>query len=39
VTKWFAANKLVLNLDKMDIMKFTTKYSSHYTPHVDYKVH
>jgi len=37
VTKWFAANKLVLNLDKTNIMKFVTKNSSHSTSHIGYK--
>jgi len=32
--KWFAAN----NLDKMNIMKFITKNSSHSTLHIGYKV-
>jgi hypothetical protein len=27
MNKWFAANKLILNLDKMNIMKFITKNS------------
>jgi len=35
--KWFAANNLVLNLDKMNVMKFITKNSSHSTLHFDYK--
>ena len=29
--KWFAANKLVVNLDKTNITKFITKKSSHFT--------
>jgi hypothetical protein len=29
--EWFAANNLVLNLDKMTIMEFITKNSSHAT--------
>jgi hypothetical protein len=29
--KWFAANMLVVNLDKTNIMKFITKKSSHFT--------
>jgi len=29
--KWFAANKLVVNLDKTNIIKFITKNSSHFT--------
>ena len=35
--KWFAANKIVLNLDKTNIMKYITKISSHYTLHTGYK--
>jgi len=35
--KWFAANYLVLNLDKMNIMKFVTKNSAHSTLHIGYK--
>jgi len=35
--KWFAAYNLVLNLDKMNVMKFTTKNSSHSTLHFGYK--
>ena len=35
--KWFAADNLVLTLDKMNIMKFTTKNSSHSTLHNGYK--
>jgi len=35
--KWFAPNNLILNLDKMDIMKFITKNLSHSTLHIDYK--
>jgi len=33
----FTANKLVLNLDKSNIMKFITKNSSHSTLHIGYK--
>jgi len=33
----FAANNLVLNLNKTNIMKFITKYSSHSTLHIGYK--
>jgi hypothetical protein len=29
--KWFAANNLIPNLDKMNIMKFITKNLSHFT--------
>jgi len=32
--KWFAANNLVLNLGKMNIVKFITKNSSHSTLHI-----
>jgi hypothetical protein len=35
--KWFAANNLVLNLDKMNIMKFITENSLHSTLYVGYK--
>ena len=35
--KWFSANNSVLNLDKMNIMKFITKNSSHSTLHIGYK--
>jgi hypothetical protein len=35
--KWFAANNLVPNLDKKNIMKLTTKYSSSITLHVGYE--
>jgi hypothetical protein len=35
--KWFAANNLVLNLDKTNIMKFITKNSPHSTFHISYK--
>jgi len=33
----FVANNLVPNLDKTNIMKLTTKYSSHSTLHIGYK--
>jgi hypothetical protein len=33
----FTANKLVLNLDKSNIMKFITNNSSHSTLHIGYK--
>jgi len=33
---WFTANKLVLNMDKKNTMKFVTKNSSHSTLHTDY---
>ena len=35
--KWFVVNNLVLNLDETNIMKFTTKNSSHSTLHIGYK--
>jgi hypothetical protein len=35
--KWFAANKLVLNLDKTNIMKFITNNLSHSILHIGYK--
>jgi hypothetical protein len=35
--RWCAANNLVLNLDKTNIMKFTTNNSSHPTLYVGYK--
>jgi len=35
--KWFAANNLVLNLDKTNIMKFITKNSAHSTLHAGCK--
>jgi len=35
--KWFAANNLVLNIDKTNIIKFITKNSSHSTLHISYK--
>ena len=35
--KLFAANNLVLNLDKTNIMKFVTKSSSHSTLRIGYK--
>jgi hypothetical protein len=37
VINWFAANNLVVNLDKINIMKFITQNSSHSTLHVGYK--
>ena len=37
MTKWFAEKKLVLYLDKTDIMKFITKNSSHSTLCTGYK--
>jgi len=35
--KWFAANNLVINLDKTNIIKFITKNSAHSTLHIGYK--
>jgi hypothetical protein len=35
--EWFGANKLVLNLDKTNIMKFTTINSSCSALHIGYK--
>jgi len=35
--KWFAANNLVPDLNKTNIMKLTTKYLSHSTLHIGYK--
>jgi hypothetical protein len=35
--KWFAANNLVLNLDKTNMMKFIKKNSAHSTLHVGCK--
>jgi len=35
--QWFAANNLVLNLDKTNVMKLTAKNSSHSTVHIGYK--
>jgi hypothetical protein len=35
--KWFAANNLVPDLDKTNLMKLTTNYSSHSTLHIGYK--
>ena len=35
--KWFAANSLVLNLGKMNIMKFKANNSEHSTLHIGYK--
>jgi hypothetical protein len=34
IIKWFAANHLVLNSDKTNIMKFITNSSSHSALHV-----
>ena len=35
--KWFVANNLVLNLDKMYMIKFITKNASHSTLHIAMK--
>jgi len=35
--KWFVAYKLVLNIDKPNIMQFITKNLSHSTLHIGYK--
>jgi len=35
--KWFAANNLVLNLGKVNIMKFIAKNSVHSAVHISYK--
>jgi hypothetical protein len=35
--KWFAANNLVLNLDKTNKMKFISKNSACYTLRIGYK--
>ena len=35
--KWFAANKLVLSLDKTNIMKLIIKNSSHSAVNIGYK--
>ena len=35
--KWFAANNLVLNLEKTNIMKFIIMNLSHSTLHTGYK--
>ena len=37
IIKWFAANNLVLNLDKTNIMKFITKNSAHSAFLIEYK--
>jgi hypothetical protein len=37
VIAWFAANNLVSNLGKMNIMKFITKNLSHSTLHIVFK--
>jgi threonine synthase len=35
--KWFYANNLVLNLNKVNLMKFITKNSAHFAVHISYK--
>jgi hypothetical protein len=35
--KWFAANKLVLSLDKTSTMEFVRNYSLHSALHTGYK--
>jgi len=37
MSKWFAANNLVLNLDKMNIIEFIIQNPSHSTLHIGYK--
>jgi hypothetical protein len=37
MSKWFSANKLALNLDKINIIKFITKNSTHHTLSTGYK--
>jgi hypothetical protein len=37
VTEWFAVNNSVLNLDKINIIKFITNNSSHSSLHIGYK--
>jgi hypothetical protein len=37
MTEWFAANKLILNLEKTNIMKFVTKNLPHYALTIGYK--
>jgi hypothetical protein len=37
VIKWFAANNLVLNLAKLNIMLYMTENSSHSTLHIGVK--
>jgi len=37
MVKLFAVNKLVLNLDKTNTVKFITKNSSHSTLHIGYQ--
>jgi hypothetical protein len=37
MTKWLAANKLVLSLDKTNILRFIMYNLSHCTVHIGYK--
>jgi hypothetical protein len=37
MTKWFVPNNLILNLEKINIMKFITKNSLHSALHIGYK--
>jgi hypothetical protein len=37
VIKWFAPNKLVLNLDRIKIVNSVTNNSPHSAPHIGYK--
>jgi len=37
MVKWFAVNKLVLNLDKTNTVKFITKNSAYSTLHIGYE--
>jgi hypothetical protein len=37
IIKWFAVNKLVLNLDEINIMVLITRSSSHSTLSIGYK--
>jgi len=37
MTRWCAADNLVINLDKINTITFTTKNSSHSTLYVGYK--
>jgi hypothetical protein len=36
LNKWFNANRLALNIDKMKIMKFTTNNSPQYVLNIEY---
>jgi hypothetical protein len=37
MSRWFAANKLALNLDKTNIIKFITNNSTQYAVSIGYK--